>query len=66
MGERTKYLREYHDMNYTRIILDVRPEVKEKLKQKAAKAGKSLTAYLVDAGLGCDTNRATKPRKGHK
>lgn len=62
MGDRTQYLRDYHDTNYTRIILDVRPDVKEELKEKAAAAGMSLTAYLVDAGMR-GTNVAQRGRK---
>ena len=44
-----KYNQRYNKENYARISLMIPPEVKTEIQAAAEKAGKSMTAYIMDA-----------------
>ena len=44
-----KYNAKYNKKNYSRISLMIPPEVKTEIQAAAEKAGKSMTAYIMDA-----------------
>ena len=44
-----KYNTKYNKEKYARISLMVQPETKTEIQAAAEKAGKSMTAYIMDA-----------------
>lgn len=44
-----KYNTKYNKEKYARISLMVQPETKTEIQAAAKKAGKSMTAYIMDA-----------------
>lgn len=44
-----KYNAKYNKEKYARISLMVQPETKTEIQAAAEKAGKSMTAYIMDA-----------------
>lgn len=44
-----KYNQRYNKEKYARISLMVQPETKTEIQAAAEKAGKSMTAYIMDA-----------------
>ena len=44
-----KYNQRYNKEKYARISLMIPPEVKTEVQAAAEKAGKSMTAYIMDA-----------------
>lgn len=50
--DQNKYIQEYSKEHYVRIEIRCKPEIKEKLKEKADAAGMaSLSQYLIKRGL---------------
>ncbi|MBQ9050592.1 MAG: hypothetical protein IJ126_08355 [Lachnospiraceae bacterium] len=47
--EQYKYIQQYKKKNYARIVLELKPEEKEKWKEAAAAENKSLQSYIKDA-----------------
>lgn len=44
-----KYNQKYNKEKYARISLMIPPEIKTEIQAAAEKAGKSMTAYIMDA-----------------
>jgi len=49
MKASTRAKRKYNDANYVRIVLDVKPEVKEEIAEAAKEEGMSMAAYIQGA-----------------
>lgn len=47
--QKIKYNQKYNKENYARISLMIPPEVKTEIQAAAKEAGKSMTAYIMDA-----------------
>lgn len=47
--QKIKYNQKYNKENYARISLMIPPEIKTEIQAAAEKAGKSMTAYIMDA-----------------
>lgn len=47
--QKIKYNQKYNKENYARISLLIPPEVKTEIQAAAKEAGKSMTAYIMDA-----------------
>lgn len=47
--QKIKYNQRYNKENYARISLLIPPEVKTEIQAAAKEAGKSMTAYIMDA-----------------
>ena len=45
---RNKYWAEYKKEHYSRIVLEVEPNLKTELKQKAKEQNKTLTQYIKE------------------
>ena len=47
--QKIKYNQKYNKEKYARISLMIPPEIKTEIQAAAEKAGKSMTAYIMDA-----------------
>lgn len=47
--QKIKYNQKYNKEKYARISLMIPPEVKTEIQAAAKEAGKSMTAYIMDA-----------------
>lgn len=49
--DQKKYIQDYNREHYARIEIKCKPEIKEKLKERADAAGMTLNQYLIRKGL---------------
>ena len=47
-----KYNVEYSRTHYSRIVMDVSPEIKAELQRRAAEEGLNLTQYILKKSMG--------------
>lgn len=48
MSKKTEYDMKYRLEHYARIVLDLKPEMKDRWKKSADKEGKTLSQYIRD------------------